>query len=79
MGGWMCVYCGEGHLTRRACTCKADGRPDTGSHEWRPKEAGPEFDTPPKGATLAAVVVIAAVALLVGGGVWLGWLLWGAA
>lgn len=39
----------------------------------------PEFDAVPKGAVLAALVVGAAVALLLGGSVWLGWLLWGAA
>ncbi len=43
-----------------------------------PEPETPEFDTPPKGAVLAAVVVICAVGLLLAGSMWLGWLLWGA-
>jgi hypothetical protein len=40
---------------------------------------GPEFDTRPEGVAVIVAILGAAVALLVGGGVWLGWLLWGAA
>jgi hypothetical protein len=44
-----------------------------------PERDPPEFDALPKGAVLAAVVVVCAAVLLLGGSVWLGWLLWGAA
>jgi hypothetical protein len=40
---------------------------------------GPEFDRVPGGLVLAALIVVAGVLVLIGGGVWLGWLLWGAA
>lgn len=79
MGGWMCVHCGEGYLTGGACMCRAEGRPDTGCQEWRRKQSAPAFDTPPKGAVLAAVIVVCAVVLLIIGAGWVGWLLWGAA
>jgi hypothetical protein len=40
---------------------------------------GPEFDRVPGGLVRAAVIVIAGVAALMGGGVCLGWMMWGAA
>jgi hypothetical protein len=42
-------------------------------------ETFPRFDALPEGAVLAVAILLAAVLGLAGGGLWLGWLLWGAA
>lgn len=41
--------------------------------------SGPEFDQLPEGAVLIALILLAALAGLVCGGLWLGWMLWGLA
>lgn len=39
----------------------------------------PQFDARPEGAVLAALVMLGAVLVLLGGGMGIGWLLWGRA